>query len=135
MKLMIENTEFMLENQGFFFYYHGNCTQRLFVLNDVIYIISWHKSYSISRGDGNSPMESTCKLLANSAIFLGISLVSSSRSGGDRPNIILGIGTFMGSDLAIIIPGFSNCKSFLLYAGVASGKPGKKIRQIETSQR
>ena len=25
-----------LENQGFFFYYHGNCTQRLFVLNDVI---------------------------------------------------------------------------------------------------
>ena len=66
---------------------------------------------SKSLGDGSSPMASICKLLANSAIFVGISCVSSSTmSGGERleKNLPLsGIGTFMGKDFAIIRVCFS----------------------------
>ena len=65
---------------------------------------------SKSRGDGSSPMASICKLLANSAIFVGISCVSSAMSGGERleNNLLLsGIGTFIGKDFAIIRVCFS----------------------------
>ena len=44
------------------------------------------------------------------------------------------MGTFMGSDLAIII-GFSICKSFLLYAGAASGNPAKNLVKLKYSKK
>ena len=85
--------------------------------------------HSIKRGDGNSPIASTYKLLANSLILVGISWVSSSTSGEEWsiPNLRIS-GTFIGIDLASIDT-FSPELGRFLYA--ASGKPEKRDPTIK----